>query len=926
MAFTDQVVFGSGVTFNGPVTFNADSFTVNANIVSIDDYNIVLGDTAAASDENISTAGGGGLLLRRGSGNTAEWLWTPTSLHGITGIWTGDGHIGFKGNTGGLRPNAGGNLLVHGTGIRIDGGATTEHGLIMSFAGSGTTTGRTIEMSRYSPAGTTAFIEVNLPSTNPSRPFVAIKDGANKKTVRQINHTHIVGTPVRIDPTNGNYVAAQGNNAVNAEVVGIVSKVIDGNNFELTFLGEVYDLNWSAITTDGAARGITGAVYYLSTDVAGKVIPSAPTLTNTVHKAVFVANTSSSVIVIPWTGGVLSDSVVLADSTSNTVTINQINQFKPGDVIRFRAVSGGITLEYGSGFGYTASRYAYGAYVRADAKDSQNADSVAGMVVSTIPFEAPFSGINQSFNLMMDGFFSASGITAINSGTPGSLVAGRNYYLSVNSAGTTGAFEGATASLTDSRPTGLNTVDKPVMFATSPTTGYVYSYRGAVVAPLTDTNVPMGSLLIQDLRASQNGNLVFSVYDGGSAPGRQVMVFDNTVKGNIRIGPSTFISNSVGAGSTLSVQGTIVSGDAEAVAGSVILASRYSAPYPNTLNVFGSMNSTGNSVLSYGVRPKAGSVDTFESTDGNNLARTAVEVGVDNSNPLLRLSGLTQRTATRGSNLTLPELFKVSGFTATFAGFVSAAAGVSGPTFYGNATTASALRTSRTIALGGDVTATGVAFDGSGNINLTTAIAAASIVNADIADLTITDAKLATISTANKINNSATTATSANTASAIVARDVNGDFTARLVSSTTTPSGPEHLTRKDYVDGRGTVILSNYTQVYNDTAINSSTPSVSTTRRSIELHPTVPETAKYVVISVHTYGGYFVNMGSSTTLNSGHRFNNGSPGLTPIISTTVLTLPIDKINSTSRRIYFNTQTQPALSSTPFTVDVNGYIV
>jgi hypothetical protein len=640
-------------------------------------------------------------------------------------------------------------------------------------------------MSRYSPAGTTAFIEVNLPSTNPSRPFVAIKDGANKKTVRQINHAHTIGTPVRIDPTNGNYVAAQGNNAVNAEVVGIVSKVIDGNNFELTFLGEVYDLDWSSITTDGAARGITGAVYYLSTDVAGRVIPSAPTLTNTVHKAVFVANTSSSVIVIPWTGGVLSDSVTLAESTSNTVTIQQINRFKPGDVVRFRAVSGGITLEYGSGGGYTAARYSYGAYVRADAKDSENADSVAGMVISAIPFEPPYTGINESFNLMMDGFFSASGITAINSGTPGPLVAGRNYYLSVNSAGTTGAFEGATASLTDSRPTGLNTVDKPVMFATSPTTGYVYSYRGAVVAPLTDVNVPMGSLLIQDLRASQNGNLVFSVYDGGSAPGRQVMVFDNTVKGNIRIGPSSFTSVSSGAGSTLSVQGTIVSGDAEATNGSVILASRYSSAYPNTLNVFGSMNSTGNSVLSYGVRPKAGSANTFESTDGSNLARTAVEVGVENSDPVLRLSGLTQRTATRGSNLTLTELFKVSGFTGTFAGFVSAAAGVSGPTFYGNAITASALRTSRTIALAGDVTATGVAFDGSGNISLTTAIAAGSIVNADITDGTITDAKLATISTAGKVNNSATTATDANTGNAIVARDASGNFNSNIVSLNT---------------------------------------------------------------------------------------------------------------------------------------------
>jgi hypothetical protein len=46
----------------------------------------------------------------------------------------------------------------------------------------------------------------------------------------------------------------------------------------------------------------------------------------------------------------------------------------------------------------------------------------------------------------------------------------------------------------------------------------------------------------------------------------------------------------------------------------------------------------------------------------------------------------------------------------------------------------------------------------------------------------IVDTKLATISTAGKVSNSATTATNNNTASAIVARDANGDFAARDAS------------------------------------------------------------------------------------------------------------------------------------------------
>lgn len=60
-----------------------------------------------------------------------------------------------------------------------------------------------------------------------------------------------------------------------------------------------------------------------------------------------------------------------------------------------------------------------------------------------------------------------------------------------------------------------------------------------------------------------------------------------------------------------------------------------------------------------------------------------------------------------------------------------------------------------------------------------TSIATGVIVNADInSSAAIADTKLATISTAGKVSNSATTATSSNTTSAIVARDSSGNFSA----------------------------------------------------------------------------------------------------------------------------------------------------
>ena len=108
----------------------------------------------------------------------------------------------------------------------------------------------------------------------------------------------------------------------------------------------------------------------------------------------------------------------------------------------------------------------------------------------------------------------------------------------------------------------------------------------------------------------------------------------------------------------------------------------------------------------------------------------------------------------------------------------------------GNATTASTatqLATARTIGLTGNVTAAGVSFNGTSNITLTTSIANDTITNAMInASANIADTKLATISTSGKVQNSATTATSSNTGSTIVARDGSGNFTAGTITANLT--------------------------------------------------------------------------------------------------------------------------------------------
>jgi len=95
--------------------------------------------------------------------------------------------------------------------------------------------------------------------------------------------------------------------------------------------------------------------------------------------------------------------------------------------------------------------------------------------------------------------------------------------------------------------------------------------------------------------------------------------------------------------------------------------------------------------------------------------------------------------------------------------------------------------TSGNILIGSGTTWVTNAVSGDITINSTgvTAIGASKVTNAMLAG-SIDDSKLNTISTAGKVSNSATTATSANTASAIVSRDASGNFSAGTITASLT--------------------------------------------------------------------------------------------------------------------------------------------
>jgi hypothetical protein len=160
----------------------------------------------------------------------------------------------------------------------------------------------------------------------------------------------------------------------------------------------------------------------------------------------------------------------------------------------------------------------------------------------------------------------------------------------------------------------------------------------------------------------------------------------------------------------------------------------------------------------------------------------------------------------------------------------------------GNADT---LTTARNIAISGDVTGTATSFNGSADITISAAITADSIVNADInSAAAIADTKLATISTAGKVSNSATTATSSNTNSAIVARDSSGNFSAGTItaalsgnaSTATTLQTVRTLWGQNF-DGSASV-SGNLTGVGNITGSSAITITAGGSDQNITLTPT----------------------------------------------------------------------------------------
>ena len=200
----------------------------------------------------------------------------------------------------------------------------------------------------------------------------------------------------------------------------------------------------------------------------------------------------------------------------------------------------------------------------------------------------------------------------------------------------------------------------------------------------------------------------------------------------------------------------------------------------------------------------------IEATTGHGA--TGAVVGTTNTQTL------TNKTLTTPT-ITSPTITGTGAIAGTFTGNLTGnvtgnVSGTSGSTT-GNAATATALATGRTISLAGDLSGTSASFDGTANVSITAAIAANTIVDADInASAAITATKIAGTAVTQADTGTVTSTMIANgtivdadiNASAAIARTKIANPTADVsnggfkITSLGTPTDNTDASTKAYVD------------------------------------------------------------------------------------------------------------------------------
>lgn len=175
-----------------------------------------------------------------------------------------------------------------------------------------------------------------------------IGGGGTTDRVNQNSHGFVVGDLLYVIGAN-TYAKAIASAANTAEVVGMVSRIIDANNFEITLSGEVSGLG-------SPTPLVSGEVYFLSATTAGLATITEPTTIGQVSVPVGIASSTTTMYIAPKrgvvVGGVNARSQV--SLTSGAVTnVQDVGTYDAGELTGWVFISSAAPVRF-----YLSARFA----------------------------------------------------------------------------------------------------------------------------------------------------------------------------------------------------------------------------------------------------------------------------------------------------------------------------------------------------------------------------------------------------------------------------------------------------------------------------------------------------------------------------------------------------------------------------------------
>jgi len=164
-----------------------------------------------------------------------------------------------------------------------------------------------------------------------------IGGGGTTDLINQASHGFIVGDVLYINGST--YTKARADSAPTAEVVGMVSRYIDANNFELTLSGEV----------KGLTGLVSGEMYFLSPTTAGAVTITEPTVVGQISLPVGIASSTTTMYVAPKRGVVVGSAnvqTVIPLANNTTTTVQNVSAYSAGQLTGWIEISATTPLRF----------------------------------------------------------------------------------------------------------------------------------------------------------------------------------------------------------------------------------------------------------------------------------------------------------------------------------------------------------------------------------------------------------------------------------------------------------------------------------------------------------------------------------------------------------------------------------------------------